>query len=209
MSDSAKKDAATQALQYIKPGITLGVGTGSTVNFFIDALADVKSAIEVAVSSSEASTERLTKLGIPVAALPEIGTVDIYVDGADEIDPHFNMIKGGGAALTREKIVAESSRKFICIADSSKQVDVLGQFPLPIEVIPMAKSLVARRMIELGGQPQLRENTITDNGNLILDVHNLSIVDPVELEKTLNQIPGVVTCGIFARNKADVLLVGH
>lgn len=208
MSDSAKKDAAMQAIEYVKSGIVLGVGTGSTVNFFIDALAPIKSKIEVAVSSSEASTARMKALGIPVSELSDIGMADIYVDGADEIDSNYNMIKGGGGALTREKIVAESSKKFICIVDTSKQVDVLGKFPLPIEVIPMARSLVAKKMIELGGQPQLRQGVKTDNGNIIIDVHNLSIVDPVKMEKEINQIPGVVTCGIFARNKADVLIIG-
>lgn len=206
--NQAKKAVAEAALAYLEPGQILGVGTGSTVNFFIDALAKHRDDIPGAVSSSEASTARLKALGIPVLDANGAGPLSIYVDGADESDPHLRLIKGGGAAHTREKIVAEAARKFVCIVDESKLVPVLGKFPLPIEVIPMARSLVARELVKLGGQPVWREKVVTDNGNVILDVHGLVITDPVGLEATLNQIPGVVTVGLFARRKADVLLVG-
>jgi len=193
MSD-AKRQAAEKAIEYVSEGSIIGVGTGSTVAFFIDALAQVKDRIEGAVSSSEASTERLRAHGIEVVDLNHAGPLELYVDGADECDPHKRLIKGGGAALTREKIIAEASRQFVCIIDAGKQVNVLGRFPLPVEVIPMARSLVARKM--------------TDNGNLIIDVHNLSITDPVGLERELNQIPGVVSVGLFAQRPADVVIVG-
>jgi len=206
--NQAKKAVAEAALAYLVPGEILGVGTGSTVNFFIDALAPYKHDIPGAVSSSEASSARLKALGIPMLDANGAGPLSIYVDGADESDPHLRLIKGGGAAHTREKIVAEAARKFVCIVDESKLVPVLGRFPLPVEVIPMARSLVARELVKLGGQPVWREKVITDNGNVILDVHGLSITDPVGLETTINQIPGVVAVGLFARRKADVLLVG-
>ena len=206
--NQAKKAVAEAALAYLVPGEILGVGTGSTVNFFIDALAGRKADIPGAVSSSEASSARLKAIGIPVLDANSAGPLSIYVDGADESDPHLRLIKGGGAAHTREKIVAEAAKTFVCIVDESKLVPVLGKFPLPVEVIPMARSLVARELVKLGGQPRWRENVVTDNGNLILDVHGLAITDPVGLEATINQIPGVVTVGLFARRKADVLLVG-
>lgn len=206
--NTAKKAAAEAALKYLVPGEVLGVGTGSTVNFFIDALAAHRHDIPGAVSSSEASTARLKAIGIEVLDANAAGTLSIYVDGADEADSHLRLIKGGGAALTREKIVAEASRQFICIADESKLVPVLGKFPLPVEVIPMARSLVARQLVQLGGEPVWREGVVTDNGNWILDVHGLSITDPVALENAINQIPGVVTVGLFARRKADVLILG-
>lgn len=206
--DAAKKAAAEAALKYVEKGEVLGVGTGSTVNYFIDALASLRHDIPGAVSSSNASTERLKKVGIPVLDLNRTGTLSIYVDGADEADAHFHLIKGGGGALTREKIIAAASRKFVCVADESKLVRVLGKFPLPVEVIPMAQSYVGRQMVALGGRPVLREGFITDNGNVILDVHDLSIVDPVKLENQINQITGVVTVGLFAQRPADVLLIG-
>ena len=206
--NQAKKAAAEAALKYLVPGEVLGVGTGSTVNFFIDALAAHRHDIPGAVSSSEASSARLKAIGIPVLDANGAGPLSIYVDGADEADPHLRLIKGGGAAHTREKIVAEAAHTFICIVDESKLVPVLGKFPLPVEVIPMARSLVARQLVTLGGHPIWREGVITDNGNVILDVHGLSITDPVKLEQELNQLPGVVTVGLFARRKADVLLVG-
>ncbi len=206
--NQAKKAAAEAALKYLVPGEVLGVGTGSTVNFFIDALAAHRDDIPGAVSSSEASSARLKALGIPVLDANSAGPLSIYVDGADEADPHLRLIKGGGAAHTREKIVAEAARIFVCIVDESKLVPVLGRFPLPIEVIPMARSLVARKLVALGGQPVWREGVTTDNGNVILDVHGLQITDPVALERELNQLPGVVTVGLFARRKADILIVG-
>jgi ribose 5-phosphate isomerase A len=206
--DEAKKAAAEAALKYVVPGEVLGVGTGSTVNYFIDALARIRDDIPGAVSSSNASTERLKKIGIPVLDLNKTGTLSIYVDGADEANSSLQLIKGGGAALTREKIVAGASRKFVCIADESKLVTVLGKFPLPIEVIPMAQSFVAREIVRLGGNPYLREGVVTDNGNIILDVRGLDIVDAVGLERQINQIPGVVTVGLFALRPADVLLLG-
>ncbi len=206
--DELKKKAAEAALEYVKGVTLLGIGTGSTVNHFIELLADLKGDIEGTVSSSEGSTKRLKELGIPVLDLNAAGELEIYVDGADEVNPHFQMVKGGGGALTREKIIAGASRKFLCIADESKYVPVLGKFPLPVEVIPMARSYVAREMVKLGGQPQWRENYVTDNGNHILDVHNLEILDPPALERTINNIPGVVTVGIFALRPADIVLLG-
>jgi ribose 5-phosphate isomerase A len=206
-ADEMKKMAAEAALKYVDGGI-VGVGTGSTVNHFIDCLATVKGKIEGAVSSSEVSTERMKSHGIPVLDLNATGELDLYIDGADESDHNLNLIKGGGGALTREKIVAGASRKFICIADESKLVDILGKFPLPVEVIPMARSHVARQLVKLGGTPVWRENFITDNGNLILDVHNLEIMKPMEMEQTINNIAGVVTTGIFALRGADVLILG-
>lgn len=207
--DDKKKAAAQAALKYIKDGAIVGVGTGSTVNYFIDALADVKDKIQGAVSSSDASTKRLEALGIEVFDLNSVDKFDIYVDGADEITKHKHMIKGGGAALTREKIVAAVAEKFICIIDDTKQVPMLGRFPLPVEVIPMARSYVAREIVKLGGDPAYRQGVVTDNGNVILDVHNLEILNPVELEKQLNAIVGVVTNGLFADRGADVVLVGN
>lgn len=207
--DDLKKRVAAAALEYVRGVPVIGVGTGSTVNHFIDFLADFKTEIDGAVSSSVTSTERLKKLGIPVLELNETGTLEVYVDGADEVNAHKQMIKGGGGALTREKIIAGASRKFVCIVDETKHVDVLGAFPLPVEVIPMARSFVAREIVRFGGQPHLREGYVTDNGNQILDVHNLKIVDPVKLEQELNNIPGVVTVGIFAMRPADVVLVGN
>ncbi len=207
-SDSKKRLAAEAAIDHVEAGSTIGVGTGSTVNHFIDALAKVKGRIDGAVSSSEASTARLKGHGIPVYDLNACGELGLYVDGADEATRHLHLIKGGGGALTREKIVAAASRKFVCIADDSKLVDVLGSFPLPVEVIPMARSYVARELLKRGGQPVLRENFVTDNGNLILDVHHLEILDPVALERDLNQIVGVVTNGLFAARPADLLLLG-
>lgn len=203
-----KKAAAEAALEYIKAGDMVGVGTGSTVNFFIDALATIKHKIEGAVSSSEASTERLRSHGIPVFDLNEVNELSVYVDGADEVTKHMSMIKGGGGALTREKIVAAVAKEFICIVDDTKLVDVMGKFPLPIEVIPMARSYVARCIVKMGGQPVYREGFITDNGNQILDVHNLSIIDPVKLETELNNIVGVVTNGLFAHRGANVVVMG-
>lgn len=206
--DEQKQAVAQAAIQYVPKGSLVGVGTGSTANYFIDALATIKHQIEGAVASSQATAERLKKHGIEVVELNNADNLPIYVDGADEVTRHLHMIKGGGGALTREKIVAAVARKFICIADQSKLVDVLGNFPLPVEVIPMARSYVAREIALLGGQPALRVGFTTDNGNLILDVHNLNIANPVELETTLNQIAGVVTNGLFARRGADLLLLG-
>jgi ribose 5-phosphate isomerase A len=205
----AKKLAAEKAIDYVEDGMIVGVGTGSTVAFFIDALAAWKHRIAGAVSSSEQSTARLKSHGIEVMDANAAGSLQLYVDGADECDPHKRLIKGGGAALTREKIIAEASDKFVCIIDASKQVPVLGKFPLPIEVIPMARSLVARELLRMtGGQPVWREGVTTDNGNWVLDLHNLAITDPVGLERELNQIPGVVSVGLFARRPADVVIVG-
>ena len=206
--DEMKKAVGWAALKYVQPNTIIGVGTGSTVNCFIDALASIKDQIKAAVSSSEASTVRLKALGIPVMDLNEVDAFDVYVDGADEINGQMEMIKGGGAALTREKIVAAVANRFICIVDSGKVVDVMGRFPLPVEVIPMAREFVARELRKLGGEPIYRSGVITDNGNQILDVHNLVITDPVALERELNQIPGVVCVGLFARRKADVVIVG-
>lgn len=207
-ADDRKRLAAEAALQYIHDDMIVGVGTGSTVNHFIDALAAQKLRIRGAVSSSEASTARLKKQGIEVLDLNSAGDLSVYVDGADEADEHLRLIKGGGGALTREKIVAAASQRFVCIADDSKLVKVLGKFPLPVEVIPMSRSYVARQLVKLGGLPVLREGFITDNGNPVLDVHHLSITDPVKLETEINQIVGVVTVGLFARRPADILLLG-
>ncbi|CAM3863704.1 ribose-5-phosphate isomerase RpiA [Xenorhabdus thuongxuanensis] len=206
--DELKKAVGWAALEYVKPDTIVGVGTGSTAAHFIDALGTIKDKIVGAVSSSDASTEKLKSLGIPVFDCNEVDTLDIYVDGADEINGQMQMIKGGGAALTREKIIAAVAKKFICIIDSSKQVDVLGKFPLPVEVIPMARAYVARELVKLGGIPVYRENVVTDNGNHILDVHNFSIVDPIELENKINGVAGVVTVGLFANRGANVVLVG-
>ena len=206
--DDKKKAAAWAALEYVEDDAVIGVGTGSTVNHFIEALATVKGRIDGAVSSSDASTEVLKSHHIQVYDLNSIGSFDVYVDGADEITEHMHMIKGGGAALTREKIVAAVAKKFVCIMDDTKQVGVLGKFPLPVEVIPMARSYVARQIVGLGGDPVWREGVLTDNGNVILDVHNLTILKPLELETKINQITGVVTNGLFAHRGADVALVG-
>ena len=205
----AKRLAGEKAIDYVEDGMVVGVGTGSTVAFFIDALGRIKDRIAGAVSSSEQSTARLRAHGIDVLDLNATGPLHLYVDGADECDPHKRLIKGGGAALTREKIIAEASTKFVCIIDPAKQVDVLGRFPLPVEVIPMARSLVARQILAMtGGQPVWREGVVTDNGNWVLDIHNLRIVDPVAMETALNQIPGVISVGLFARRAADVVIVG-
>lgn len=206
--DELKLAVAQAAIAYVPANCIVGVGTGSTANFFIDELGKIKKKICGAVASSEVSAQRLKEHGIQVVSLNDVGSLSVYVDGADEITRHLHMIKGGGGALTREKIVAAASKKFICLCDSSKLVDVLGSFPLPLEVIPMASSYVARQMVLLGGQPKLREGFVTDNGNLILDVSGLKILNPVELETTLNNITGVVTNGLFARRGADVLLLG-
>lgn len=207
-ADRKKQLAAAAALAHVREDEVLGVGTGSTVDLFIDALAARKLRIRGAVSSSERSTTRLQRHGIEVLDLNATGELDLYIDGADESDRHRRLIKGGGAALTREKIVAAASRRFICIVDDSKLVEVLGKFPLPVEVIPMARSYVARELVKLGGQPIYREGVITDNGNQILDIHGLRIVDPVSLERTINQIVGVVTVGLFAQRPADLLIIG-
>jgi ribose 5-phosphate isomerase A len=203
-----KQLAATAALSYIKDGIALGVGTGSTVDLLIDGLQPYVAKLTAVVSSSERSTKRLESAGIKVSQLGDVGDLDLYIDGADEATKHLHLIKGGGGALTREKILAGASRRFVCIVDESKLVATLGRFPLPIEVIPMAESFVARQMIKAGGQPILREGFLTDNGNQVIDVHNLRIANPLEMETRFNQIPGVVTVGLFAHRKADVLLVG-
>jgi len=206
--DRKKQLAAAAAADHILENTVIGIGTGSTVNLLIDEMAARKLRIQGVVSSSEASTERLKRHGFDVVDLNAAGNLDLYVDGADESDRQLRLIKGGGGALTREKIVAAASRRFICIADDSKLVDVLGRFPLPIEVIPMARSYVARELVKLGGHPVWRERFVTDNGNQIIDVHNLKIVDPVGMEEQLNQLAGVVTVGLFARRKADVLILG-
>ncbi|KXO87024.1 ribose-5-phosphate isomerase [Acinetobacter venetianus] len=204
--DEKKQAAAKAALKHLPKGGILGVGTGSTVNFLIDLLPELQ--LEAAVASSNATAERLKKLGIEVVDMNSVGGLDAYVDGADEIDRHMHMIKGGGAALTREKIVASIAKKFVCIVDDSKWVDQLGRdFPLPVEVIPMARSAVARKIVALGGDPVYREGIVTDNGNVILDVFNLNILNAIELEKTINNIPGVVTNGIFALNAASIAIV--
>lgn len=207
MSNHAKRMAAQAALDYVKPGMVVGVGTGSTVNYFIDALATMKHDIDGAVSSSQASTERLKQHGIAVYDLNGVADLPIYVDGADEVNRHKQMIKGGGGALTGEKIIAAVAEKFICIADESKLVTALGDFPLPVEVLPMARSYVARQIVRLGGDPVLREDFISDHGNVILDIYNLNIGKPIELEQQLNQITGLVTNGLFADRGADVVLL--
>lgn len=206
--DEQKRAVAAAAIQYIPIGSIVGVGTGSTANYFIDELAKIKHQIEGAVASSDATAQRLKEHGVEVLDLNSIMDIPVYVDGSDEITEHLHMIKGGGGALTREKIVAAVARKFICIADQSKLVEVLGNFPLPIEVIPMARSYVAREIVLLGGQPALRQGFKTDNGNVILDIHGMRIMNPVELETKLNQITGVVTNGLFALRPANVLLLG-
>jgi ribose 5-phosphate isomerase A len=206
--DDLKLAVAQAAIAYVPNDCIVGVGTGSTANFFIDELAKIKHQIRGAVASSEASAKRLQGHGIEVLSLNDAGDLPVYVDGADEITKHMHMVKGGGGALTREKIVAAASAKFICLCDQSKLVGVLGKFPLPIEVIPMAQSYIAREMVKLGGQPKLREGFTTDNGNVIIDVHGLSIMNPTELEAKLNHLPGVVTNGLFALRPADVLLLG-
>jgi ribose 5-phosphate isomerase A len=206
--DELKQAVARDAIRHVVDDAWIGVGTGSTANFFIDELAKIKDRIKGAVASSVKTAERLKAHGIPVEELNNTGDLAVYIDGADEVTEHGAMIKGGGGALTREKIVAAASRKFVCIVDGSKLVDVLGAFPLPIEVIPMARSYVAREIVRLGGQPELRQGFTTDNGNVIVDVRNLKILDPVKLETELNQIAGVVTVGLFARRGADTILVG-
>ena len=206
--DELKQAVAREAIKHVVEDAVVGVGSGSTANFFIDELARVKNRIPGAVASSDRSAERLKGHGIRLFDLNSVNELPVYIDGADEITEHLAMIKGGGGALTREKIVAAAARRFICIADESKLVPVLGKFPLPVEVIPMARAYVARQMVKLGGQPQLREGFTTDNGNVVLDVRGLSILNPVELEGAINNIAGVVTNGLFARRGADVLLLG-
>ena len=206
--DEMKQAVARAALEHVVPDTIIGIGTGSTANFFIDALAEIKGKINGTVASSEASAERLKGHGIPVLDLNSVDEISVYIDGADETNNHAHLVKGGGGALTREKIVAAVSKKFVCIVDSTKVVDVLGAFPLPVEVIPMARSYVARELVKLGGEPVYREGFVTDNGNVILDVHNMEIMNPVELEQKLNNITGVVTNGLFAMRPADVVLVG-
>ena len=206
--DDMKKAAALAAIEYVGSGGVIGVGTGSTANHFIDALAAVRGRIDGAVASSNATAERLKKHGIPVVDLNAAGSLKLYVDGADESTRHLHLVKGGGGALTREKIIAAASETFVCVADESKLVDVLGRFPLPVEVIPMARSYVARELVKLGGEPVFRQGFTTDNGNVILDVHNLKILNPVELERIINQITGTVTNGLFAQRPADILILG-
>ena len=206
--DEMKRKAAEAAAEYVVTDSIVGVGTGSTVNHFIDVLAEMKSKIEGTVSSSEASTKLLQERGIQVYDLNEVNEIPVYIDGADESDHYLNLIKGGGGALTREKIIAGASDKFICIADESKLVDVMGSFPLPVEVIPMARSYIARELVKLGGRPVWREDFITDNGNVILDIHDLQITEPVKLENEINKMPGVVTVGLFCNRPADVLILG-
>lgn len=206
--DEMKQAVARAAIEHVPADTVIGVGTGSTANCFIAELARIRSRVEAAVASSEATAARLKAAGIPVIELNQVSELPVYVDGADEVTPHLAMIKGGGGALTREKIVAAVARRFICIADESKLVPVLGRFPLPVEVVPMARSYVARELVSLGGHPIYREGVITDNGNQILDIHGLKIVDPIALESTINQIPGVVTVGLFARRPADLLIIG-
>lgn len=205
---SLKMLVAEAALRYVQPNTVLGVGTGSTVDCFIDALAKANIPLKGAVSSSIRSEKKLREIGVPIVDMNEVGGLSLYVDGADEIDPAFHLIKGGGGALTREKIVADISEKFVCIADESKQVSVLGKFPLPVEVLPMARNAIARKLQMLGGQVKLRDGFVTDNGNEILDVSGLRVTDPVGLEKTINQWPGVLTNGLFALRKANVVLLG-
>ncbi len=206
--DELKRQAAEAAMAYVERDMIIGVGTGSTVNHFIDCLIERKGDIQAAVSSSEASTALLKAAGIPVMDLNAAGPISLYVDGADESNEHLELIKGGGGALTREKIVAQASEKFVCIADQSKLVDRLGAFPLPVEVIPMARSMVARSLVKMGGQPEWREDFVTDNGNQILDVYNFNIDNPISMETQINNLPGVVTVGLFAHRPADILIIG-
>ena len=203
-----KRNAAKAALEFIEPGMTLGVGTGSTVNFLIEMLPEVRDKIDRFVSSSKASSALLEENGFEVSTLNEVGDIDIYIDGADESNKRLQLVKGGGGALTREKVLAAAARRFICIVDDTKLVGMLGTFPLPIEVVPMAQQLVSRRMLKMRGQPIWRENFVTDNGNHILDIHDLPISNPLEMEARINRIPGVVTVGIFAHRPADILLIG-
>ena len=205
--DSNKRKAALAAMSYLRDGIVLGVGTGSTVNYFIDALPKERARLDAVVSSSAQSTERLRALGFEVSELSDVAAIDLYVDGADEATKHRHLVKGGGGALTGEKILAGAARRFVCIIDETKLVGHLGQFPLPIEVLPMARSFVSKQMIRAGGQPIWREDFVSDHGNHIIDVHNLNLSNPVEMEMRFNQIPGVVTVGLFANRPADVLLV--
>ena len=205
--DDKKRAAAEAALEFIEPGTRLGVGTGSTVNFLIDALPGLQGSLEALVASSLATERRLKDAGFEVAELGDVGEIDLYIDGADEVNKQFHLIKGGGGALTREKILAGAARRFICIVDESKLVGVLGAFPLPVEVIPMATALVSHQFVKVRGQPIVRKNFVTDNGNAIIDVHGLSITNPLEMEQRFNQVPGVVTVGIFAHRPADVLLI--
>lgn len=206
--DEMKRKAAEAAMAYVVEDEIVGVGTGSTVNHFIDCLAEIKGKIKGAVSSSEASTELMKARGIPVMDLNSVDYIPVYIDGADESNHNLSLIKGGGGALTREKIIAGASEKFVCIADESKLVDVLGEFPLPVEVIPMARSYIGRKLAALGGRPVWRENFITDNGNVILDVHDMKIMEPIKMENEINSWAGVVTCGLFANRGADVLILG-
>jgi len=206
--DEMKRKAAEAAIAYVIEDEIVGVGTGSTVNHFIDCLAEIKGKIKGAVSSSEASTKLMEERGIKVYDLNSVDLIPVYIDGADESNHNLSLIKGGGGALTREKIIAGASDKFICIADESKLVDVMGKFPLPIEVIPMARSYIARKLVKLGGRPVWRENFITDNGNMILDVHDMDIMEPIKMEAEINSWAGVVTCGLFANRGADVLILG-
>ena len=203
-----KRSAAEAALQFIEPGVTLGVGTGSTVNFLIDMLPGIKDRIDRIVSSSKATTQLLQERGFEVSTLNQVGDIDLYIDGADESTKRLHLIKGGGGALTREKVMAAAARRFVCIVDESKLVGMLGSFPLPVEVLPMAQSYVARQFVKLRAQPVWRENFVTDNGNHVLDVHDLAITNPLEMENRLNQIPGILTVGLFAQRPADILLIG-
>ena len=207
-TSTSKRNAAQAALDFIEPGVNLGVGTGSTVNQLIELLPEVRNRIESVISSSRATTKLLEDRGFEVATLNQIGDPDLYIDGADEATKHGYLVKGGGGALTREKVIAAASRRFVCIIDDSKLVGMLGRFPLPIEVVPMAQAFVARRLVKLRAQPVWREGFVTDNGNHVLDIHNLQVNNPLEMENRLNQIPGVVTVGIFAQRPADVLLIG-
>lgn len=207
-SSDNKRNAAEASLEFIEPGVILGVGTGSTVNFLIDMLPDVKDRIDRVVSSSKASTALLEERGFEVSTLNQVGDIDLYIDGADEATKRLHLIKGGGGALTREKVLAAAARRFVCIVDESKLVGMLGTFPLPIEVLPMAQAFVSRKLVKMRAQPIWRENFLTDNGNHILDVHDLAISNPLEMENRLNQIPGVLTVGIFAQRSADILLIG-
>ena len=206
--DEKKQQVAKKALEYVVEDTIIGIGTGSTANYFVDALATIKHKIEGTVASSNVTAERLKSHGIPVFELNGVNEISVYIDGADESNRYLHLIKGGGGALTREKIVAAASKRFVCIADDSKLVEVLGKFPLPIEVIPMARSYVARQLVKMGGKPVWRDGFITDNGNVILDVHNLQIIEPVKLETQINELTGVVTNGLFAARRADVLLLG-